>query len=106
MQKNYFFPSPKLLRIAFLDYPPNLLAWVTVAFWTSPLLSSLSPMQALGLGFCSSVCDFAIASSPPHLTMWNLQVALGFVGNYAPCGFSLQIDGIYYNLIICHIFPL
>ena len=50
-------------------------------------------MQALVLGFCSSGYDFAIASSRPHLTMWTLQVAFGFVGNYAPCGLSPQTDG-------------
>jgi hypothetical protein len=78
---------------SFLVYLPNLPTWVTVTFWTSLLLASSSAMQALVLDFCSSGYDFAIASSLPHLTMWNLQVALGFVGNYAPCGLSPQIDG-------------
>jgi hypothetical protein len=55
--------------------------------------ASLSAMQALVLSFCSSDYDFAIASSLPHLTMRNLQVAMGFVGNYAPFGLSPQIDG-------------
>jgi hypothetical protein len=41
-------------RQSFLVYLPNLLAWVTIAFWTSPLLASLSAMQALVSGFCSS----------------------------------------------------
>jgi hypothetical protein len=56
-------------RQSFLVYLPNLLAWVTIAFWTSPLSASLSAMQALVSGFCSSGYDFAIASSLPHLTM-------------------------------------
>ncbi len=90
------FPSVRphgISRQSFLVYLPNLLTWVTVTFWTSPLLASSSAMQALVSGFCSSGYDFAIASSLPHLTMRNLQVALGFVGNYAPCGLSPQIDG-------------
>ena len=44
-------------------------------------------------GFCSSGYDFAIPSSRLHLTMQTLGVALGFVGNYAPCGLSPQTDG-------------
>lgn len=35
--------------------------------------------------------DFAIASSLPSVTTRNLQVATGFVGNYAPYGLSPQI---------------
>ena len=35
--------------------------------------------------------DFAIASSLPKVTSRNLQVALGFVGNYAPRGLSPQM---------------
>ena len=54
---------------SFLVYLPNLPAWVTIAFWTSPLYASLSAMQASVSGFCSSGYDFAIASSLPHLTM-------------------------------------
>ena len=44
-------------------------------------------------GFCSSGYDFAIPSSRPHLTVQTLGVALGFVGNCAPCGLSPQTDG-------------
>ena len=44
-------------------------------------------------GFCSSGYNFAIPSSRLHLTMQTLGVALGFVGNYAPCGLSPQTDG-------------
>ncbi|MBR3244521.1 MAG: hypothetical protein IKF90_17830, partial [Parasporobacterium sp.] len=42
---------------------------------------------------CSSGYDFAIPSSRLHLAMQTLRVALGFVGNYAPCGLSPQTDG-------------
>ena len=42
---------------------------------------------------CSSGYDFAIPSSRLHLTMQTLGVAMGFVGNYAPCGLSPQTDG-------------
>ena len=42
---------------------------------------------------CSSGHDFAIPSSRLHLTIQTLGVALGFVGNYAPCGLSPQTDG-------------
>jgi len=56
-------------RLSFLVYLPNLLTWGTIAFWTSLLYVSLSAMQALILGFCSSGYDFAIASSRPHLAM-------------------------------------
>ena len=45
-------------------------------------------------GFCSSGYDFAIPSSRPHFTVYTLGVALGFVGNYAPCGLSPQTDGL------------
>ena len=44
-------------------------------------------------GFCSSGYDFAIPSSRLYLTIQTLGVALGFVGNYAPCGLSPQTDG-------------
>ena len=54
---------------SFFVYLPNLLAQVTVAFWTLRLIARSSVMQALILGFCSSGYDFAIASSRPHLTM-------------------------------------
>ena len=50
-------------------------------------------MQALVLGFCSSGYDFAIPSSRLHLAIQTLGVAIGFVGNYAPCGLSPQTDG-------------
>ena len=42
---------------------------------------------------CPSGNDFAIPSSRLHLTIQTLGVALGFVGNYAPCGLSPQIGG-------------
>ena len=44
-------------------------------------------------GFCPSGYDFAIPSSRLYLTIQTLGVALGFVGNYAPCGLSPQTDG-------------
>ena len=44
-------------------------------------------------GFCSSDYDFAIPSSRLYLTVQTLGVAVGFVGNYAPCGLSPQTDG-------------
>ena len=44
-------------------------------------------------GFCSSGYDFAIPSSRLYLTIQTLGVAIGFVGNYAPCGLSPQTDG-------------
>ena len=50
-------------------YLPDLPAWVTIAFWTSLPLASLSAVQALVSGFCPSGYDFAIASSLPHLAM-------------------------------------
>jgi hypothetical protein len=61
--------SHGISRQSFLVYLPDLPAWVTIAFWTSLLHASLSAMQALVSGFCSSGYDFAIASSLPHLTM-------------------------------------
>ena len=51
-------------------------------------LASLSAWCALVPCFCSSGHDFAIASSLPSVTTRNLQVAMGFVGNYAPYGLS------------------
>lgn len=83
--------------------PPHSVVWirqmpalrlrVTVVFWTSLPLASLSAANALISGFCSSGYDFAILSSCLHLTMQTLGVAMGFVGNYAPCRLSPQTDG-------------
>ncbi|MCI6854474.1 MAG: hypothetical protein MR908_04015, partial [Firmicutes bacterium] len=42
---------------------------------------------------CSSGYDFAIPSSRLHLAIQTLGVAIGFVGNYAPCGLSPQTNG-------------
>ena len=54
------------------------------------VLSQLIRHKRLVSGFYSSGYDFAIPSSRLHLTMQTLGVALGFVGNYAPCGLSPQ----------------
>ena len=53
----------------------------------------LSAVYAFVSGFCSSGCDFAILSPHMYLTVQTLGVAMGFVGNYANCGLSPQIDG-------------
>ena len=79
---------------SFLVYLPNLLAWVTVAFWTSRLQARLSTIQALVLGFCSSGYNFAISSSHLYLTIQTLGVAMRFAGNCALRGLSPQIDDI------------
>ena len=71
----------------FLVYPPDLRHWVTVAFWTLRLAARLSASVALLSSSCSSGHDFAMASSPLHLTAQSLPVAIGFVGNYAPWDF-------------------
>ena len=78
---------------SFLVYLPDLRLRVTVAFRTSLSIVSLSATNALISDFCSSGYDFAIPSSRLHLTIQTLGVALGFVGNYAPCGLSPQTDG-------------
>ena len=44
-------------------------------------------------GFCPSGYDFAIPSSRLYLTIQTLGVAMGFIGNYAPCGLSPQTNG-------------
>lgn len=80
-------------RHSFLVYLPNLPAWVTFAFGASRLFARLPAIQAFVFGFCPSGYDFAMASSLPHLAVWNLPVAMGFVGNYAPDGLSPQNDG-------------
>ena len=80
-------------RLSFLVYLPDLRIWVTVAFWTSLYPASLSAIYALISGFFSSGYDFAIPSSRLYLTIQTLGVAIGFVGNYAPCGLSPQTDG-------------
>ncbi len=72
---------------SFLVYLSDLRTWVTVAFWASLPLASLPPKYALLSVSCSSGYDFAIASSSPHLTVWTLQVAFEFVGNYASVDF-------------------
>ena len=56
-------------RQSFLVYLPDLRLRVTVAFWTSLSLASLSASHALIPGSCSSGYDFAIPSSCLHLTM-------------------------------------
>lgn len=68
-------------------YSPDLRIEVTVAFWTLMLLAILSVQYALISDFCSSSHGFAIASSRLYLTVQTLQVALRFVGNYAPQDF-------------------
>ena len=57
------------------------------------VLRQLIRQTRLISGFCSSGYDFAIPSSRLHLAVQTLGVALGFVGNYAPCGLSPQTDG-------------
>ena len=74
-------------QYSFLVYLLDLRNRVTVTFWTSLLLVNSSACCALVSSFCSSGCDFAIASSLPHFTAWNLQVAFEFVGNYASADF-------------------
>ena len=76
---------------SFLVYLPDLPFELTFAFRASLSFVSLPTQWALVSGFCPSGYDFAIASSLPHLTMWNLQVAIGFVGNYAPLDFHHRI---------------
>ena len=68
-------------------YSPDLRIEVTVAFWTLMRLAILSVQYALVSGFCPSSHGFAIASSRLYLTVQTLQVALRFVGNYAPQDF-------------------
>ena len=90
------FPSMRphgISRQSFLVCPPDLRTWVTIAFWTSLSMASLSAMYALVSGFYSSGYDFAIPSSRLHLAVQTLGVAMGFVGNYAPRGLSPQTDG-------------
>ena len=71
----------------FLVYPSDLRNRVTVAFWTSLISASLSACYALISTSCSSGHNFAMASSPLHLTVQSLPVAIGFVGNYVPWDF-------------------
>ena len=68
-------------------YSPDLRIEVTVAFWTLMRFAILSVQYALISDFCSSSHGFAIASSRLYLTIQTLQVALRFVGNYAPRDF-------------------
>ena len=71
----------------FLVHPLDLRHRVTVAFWTLRRFARLSASVALLSSFCPSGHDFAMASSPLHLTVQSLPVAIGFVGNYAPWDF-------------------
>ena len=61
--------------------------------WDFTALCQLVRHVRLVSGFCSSGYDFAIPSSRLYLTIQTLGVAIGFVGNYAPCGLSPQTDG-------------
>ena len=74
-------------QYSFLVYLLGLRNRVTFTFWTSLPFANLSAYYAFVPSFCSSGYDFAIASSLPHLSMWNLQVAFEFVGNYASVDF-------------------
>ena len=71
----------------FSVYSPDLRIEITVAFWTLMPVAISSPHYALISGFCPSSHGFAIASSRLYLTIQTLQVALRFVGNYAPRDF-------------------
>ena len=71
-------------------YSPDLRIEVTVAFWTLMPIAISSTQYALISGFCPSSHGFAIASSRLYLTIQTLQVALRFVGNYAPQDFHLR----------------
>ena len=68
-------------------YSPDLRIEVTVAFGTLMSIAISSAQYALISGFCPSSHGFAIASSRLYLTIQTLQVALRFVGNYAPRDF-------------------
>ena len=68
-------------------YSPDLRIEVTVAFWTLMPVAISSAQYALISDFCPSSHGFAIASSRLYLTIQTLQVALRFVGNYAPRDF-------------------
>ena len=76
---------------------PRLPAWFTHMGYGCLLdfavLCQLIRHVRLISGFCSSGYDFAIPSSRLYLTIQALGVALGFVGNYAPCGLSPQTNG-------------
>ena len=77
-------------QYSFLVYLSGLRSKVTVTFWTSLSLASLSAYCALIPASCSSGYDFAIPSSRLHLTVQTLGVAFGLVGNYLPYGLSPQ----------------
>ncbi len=95
-------------------YSPDLRIEVTVAFRTLMSQAISSAQHALISGFCPSSHGFAIASSRLHLTVQTLQVALRFVGNYAPRDFhprfgtcpsySKKRPGIYPNALKIIIF--
>ena len=68
-------------------YSPDLRIEVTIAFGTLMLSATSSAHYAFISGFCPSSHGFAIASSRLYLTVQTLQVALRFVGNYAPQDF-------------------
>ena len=74
-------------QCSFLVYLSGLHSWVTVAFWTSLPLVSLSAICAFVPASCSSGYDFAIPSSRLFLAVQTLGVALEFVGNYASVDF-------------------
>jgi len=46
---------------------PDLPAWITIAFWTSLLLASLSSMQALVSGFCPSGSAYSFDCYDNHI---------------------------------------
>ena len=85
-------PRPHgISHTSFLVFSPDLRIKVTVAFGILLPFASSSAWYASVSDFCPSRHDFAIASSLSSVTAWNLQVAPGFVGNYATWGLSPQM---------------
>lgn len=78
---------------SFLVYAPDLRTSVTIAFGALLSTANLPSCYAFVSGFCPSRHDFAIASSLPLVSLWNLRVALRFVGNYALPGLAPQMYG-------------
>ena len=78
---------------SFLVYLPDLRLGVTVAFGTSLLLASLSIQTALYQVSVrqATISLFLLLTATSR---WSgLGVAIRFVGNYAPCELSPQING-------------
>ena len=76
---------------SFIVYLPNLRFKVTIAFGNFTAVGQLVRSIRLSIRFLFIRPRIRYCFFSPEGAPWNLQVAMGFVGNYAPGGLSPQM---------------